>query len=150
MSLLFTLHLLSAAIWVGGMFFAYFALRPVAATLLDPPLRLPLWEQSFKRFFWWVWAFILILPVTGYGMIFTQYQSMTNTPMAVHLMQLAGWAMIMIFVYLYFAPYKKMRICLSESKLPEAAQCLNIIRKLVATNLALGLITITIASTIRF
>ena len=27
-----TLHLLAVVIWVGGMFFAYMALRPVAAS----------------------------------------------------------------------------------------------------------------------
>jgi len=35
-----TLHTLSAVIWVGGMFFAHFALRPAANHLLEPPLRL--------------------------------------------------------------------------------------------------------------
>ena len=140
------------------MFFAYFALRPVAATLLEPPLRLPLWEQSFQRFFLWVWAFVLILPVSGYAMVFSYYPStsqnigqvMANTPVAIHIMQLLGWVMILIFIYLYFVPYKKMRVFLAESKLPDAGQCLNTIRKLVATNLALGVITIIIASTTKF
>jgi len=146
----FLLHLLSACLWVGGMFFAYFALRPVAANLLEPPLRLPLWDQSFKRFFSWVWAFILILPITGYSMIFNNYQTMANTPISVHIMQLSGWLMIAIFIYIYFIPYKKMQLHLTNSKLPEAGTCLNRIRQLVATNLGLGLFTIIIASTSRF
>src|SRR5437773_1376556 len=41
-SVLIPLHLLFAAIWVGGMFFAVLALRP-AAFALDPAVRLPLW-----------------------------------------------------------------------------------------------------------
>lgn len=36
------LHVLAASVWVGGMFFAYMALRPVAATQLQPPARLGL------------------------------------------------------------------------------------------------------------
>jgi len=150
MSLLFTLHLLSASLWVGGMFFAYVVLRPVAASLLQPPLRLPLWQQSFQRFFLWVWAFVLLLPLSGYAMIFSNYQSMANTPIAVHIMQLLGWLMILIFVYVYFVPYKKMRICLADAKLPEAGLCLNLIRKLIAINLGIGLLTLVIASTTRF
>lgn len=150
MSLIYTLHLLSASLWVGGMFFAYTALRPVAATLLDPPLRLPLWNQTFNRFFIWVWGFVLILPVTGYAMIFSNYQGMANTPVTVHIMQLTGLVMIFIFIYVYMGPYKKMSGFVNSSKLPEAAQCLNNIRKLIATNLALGLLTIVIASATRF
>jgi len=150
MSLFYTLHLLSASLWVGGMFFAYFALRPVAASLLEPPLRLPLWNQSFKHFFIWVWGFVILLPATGYAMIFSHYQGMGNAPIGVHIMQLLGFIMIFIFIYLYFGPYKKMGVYLSDSKLPEAGQCLNTIRKLIATNLALGLLTIITASTTRF
>jgi len=36
------LHFLATVIWVGGMFFAYMALRSVAASLLEPAQRLPL------------------------------------------------------------------------------------------------------------
>src|SRR5690606_5692971 len=64
MSLLFPLHLLAAVVWVGGMFFAYMALRPAAATVLPPPQRLPLWTQTFRRFFPWVWITVVLLPVT--------------------------------------------------------------------------------------
>ena len=51
MSVNIALHLLSAVIWVGGMFFAHMALRPAAAQVLEPPHRLQLWVQVFKRFF---------------------------------------------------------------------------------------------------
>lgn len=43
MTLAITLHLLATVIWVGGMFFAYMALRPVAGSLLKPPNRQTLW-----------------------------------------------------------------------------------------------------------
>ena len=42
MSVSIALHLVAAVIWVGGMFFAYMALRPAAATVLEPPARLQL------------------------------------------------------------------------------------------------------------
>ena len=42
MSLALSLHVLFAVIWVGGMFFAYIVLRPVAAELLDLEQRLRL------------------------------------------------------------------------------------------------------------
>ncbi len=64
-ALLMTLHVLAAVIWVGGMFFAYMALRPAAGEL-DPPSRTALWGRTFARFFAWFWAAIIVLPVTGY------------------------------------------------------------------------------------
>ena len=47
------LHILSAVVWVGGMFFAYMFLRPVAAMRLEPPMRLTLWVGVFQKFFPW-------------------------------------------------------------------------------------------------
>ncbi len=35
-ALAFLLHVLSAVVWVGGMFFAYLCLRPAAAALSTP------------------------------------------------------------------------------------------------------------------
>ena len=39
MASLVVLHLLAALVWVGGMFFAHTALRPTAASVLQPPER---------------------------------------------------------------------------------------------------------------
>jgi uncharacterized membrane protein len=44
------LCLISAIAWLGGMFLAYFCLRPAATEVLDPPKRLPLWVVTFARF----------------------------------------------------------------------------------------------------
>ena len=44
------IHSLLAAIWVGGMFFAYVILRP-SLQEIDPPVRLTLWRGVLKRFF---------------------------------------------------------------------------------------------------
>ena len=38
-ALVYTLHVLAALIWVGGMFFAYVCLRPALAALLDAGSR---------------------------------------------------------------------------------------------------------------
>ena len=74
LSILNPVHILSVVIWVGGMFFAYMALRPAAISTLEPPLRLQLWRQTFKHFFPWVWAAIITLLVTGFWMMFDALQ----------------------------------------------------------------------------
>ncbi len=141
MAIALSLHVLAAIVWVGGMFFAYLALRPVAASLLDPPLRLALWSQVFARFFRWVWLAVVLLPASGYWMLFARLGGFAHAGLHVHLMQLVGWVMIALFLYLYFAPYRRLERALADGRVPEAAQALNSIRRIVATNLALGLAT---------
>ena len=149
-SILFISHLLAAVIWVGGMFFAYVALRPVAASLLEPPLRLKLWQQVFSRFFLVVWICVLVLMLSGYAIIKFTYGGMAGVGVAVHIMQLTGWIMFLIYAHVFFSPYKKLTKFLAEENYEAAGSQLNKIRQLIAINLSLGLLTVIIAATHRF
>ena len=146
MPLAIMLHVVSAVIWVGGMFFAYVALRPVAASLLEPPLRLPLWSKTFARFFPWVWAAIVLLPASGYWMIFSSFEGMDNVGVHVEVMQVTGIAMICIYLYVFFLPYRRMNQAIAAGDFPAAGKQLAVIRRLIGTNLILGLITIAVAT----
>lgn len=44
-------HGLAAVAWVGGIFFAYMALRPAANATLDPTLRVRLWLSAYRHSF---------------------------------------------------------------------------------------------------
>ena len=139
------LHILSATVWVGGMFFAYLCLRPVAGSLLEPPQRLKLWDQVFAKFFKWVWLAVIILIATGHGMI-AVYGGMKNVGTHVHIMLLTGYVMIAIYGHLFFSPYRKLKKAVAEEQWQEAGKFLQQIRLFVAINLALGLFTVFIAS----
>ena len=52
--LMLFVHLAGVIVWVGGMSFAHFCLRPASLTL-PPPQRLALWHGVFSRFFPIVW-----------------------------------------------------------------------------------------------
>lgn len=145
-----TLHLLAVVVWVGGMFFAYMALRPVAAALLEPPLRLPLWSQTFARFFPWVWAAVILLPATGYWMILNIFGGFSNLALYIHIMQAVGIVMILIFLHVYFAPYRRMRKAVLANDFAVAGKQLATIRKLIGLNLILGLALIVVASSGRY
>ncbi len=145
MSIALTLHLLAAVIWVGGMFFAYVCLRPVAASLLEPPHRLQLWAHVFMRFFVWVWAAIITLIVTGHGMI-ALYGGFGSIGKHVHIMLAIGYVMFLLFCHLYFAPFKRLKHAVEASDWATAGGSLNQIRKIVGANLVLGLTTVAIAS----
>ncbi|HBU30595.1 MAG: hypothetical protein A2X71_02210 [Thiobacillus sp. GWE1_62_9] len=130
---LLALHLLAAVAWVGGIFFAYMALRP-ASMLLDAPLRLGLWAATFGRFFPWVWGFIAVLLVSGHAL-------MGLAPPRGSLLAMAaiGWTMSLVFAYLYFVPFASLKRAVAASDTPAAAQAMTRIRPVMATNLALGL-----------
>ena len=145
-SIAITLHVLAAVLWVGGMFFAHQVLRPVAAAQLEPPARLTLWVGVFTRFFPWVWLFVLLLPVTGYWVIFRLFGGMSGVGMHVHIMQALGWLMILIYMHLFFAPFRRLKEAVVTAQWPEAGKQLSRIRHIVGVNLALGLIVIAVAS----
>ena len=54
------LHLLAIIIWVGGMFFAHFFLRP-AVQGLQPPERVMLMHGVLQRFFAWVMVLVVVV-----------------------------------------------------------------------------------------
>ncbi|UTW11894.1 CopD family protein [Marinobacterium rhizophilum] len=141
MPLALSLHLLAAVIWVGGMFFAYQCLRPVAARVLEPPQRLTLWCHLFSRFFVWVWVAVVTLVVSGHGMI-ALMGGMARVGLHIHVMLVTGYLMVALFLHLYFAPYQRLKKAVGASDWPLAATQLNQIRRFVGINLLLGLITV--------
>lgn len=149
MGLFLVLHLLAAVAWVGGMFFAYVCMRPVVATVLEPPQRLTLWAGVFTRFFVWVWGAVCLLLVTGHSMI-AVLGGMAAVAFHVHLMMLLGYVMALLFGYLYFWPYLSLKRLVSEQRWPDAAKQLNRIRQIVAVNLSLGVVVVIVGSGGRF
>jgi len=144
------LHVLSAAVWVGGMFFAYQVLRPVAAVQFDPPHRLRLWSGVFARFFPWVWLSVIALPVSGYWLLWRVFGGMGGVGWHIHAMQGLGWLMILLYLHLYFAPFRRLKDAVVTENWPEAGRQLNQIRTIVGINLSLGLIVIAIAAGGRY
>ncbi|MBI1194417.1 MAG: hypothetical protein GC138_01020 [Gammaproteobacteria bacterium] len=146
MAIAITLHMLSSVIWVGGMFFAYMALRPAAGSLLEPHLRLPLWSQVFARFFPWVWTAVALLMTTGLWMVNAMFGGFGHASPYIHMMAGLGTLMMLIFGHVFFAPYRRMKQALAANDLPEAGRRLAQIRSIIAINLSLGLIVIVVAS----
>jgi uncharacterized membrane protein len=143
------LHSLSAVVWVGGMFFALVVLRPASGPL-DPGPRLALWRRVFDRFFPWVFAAIVLLLASGFAMVFWVFAGFRGVGPHVHLMMALGILMMLIFLHLYFAPWKRFRAALAAGDNPAAAVQLNQIRILVTINLILGLVTAAIGSSGRY
>lgn len=146
MSIAIMLHVLAVVIWVGGMFFAYMALRPVAASLLEPPQRLPLWDGVFAKFFPWVWLAIVLILASGYWMLLGPFGGFAKAPLYVHVMNGLGLVMMAIFMHVYFAPYQRLRKAVVAQNWQEGGKYLAQIRALVGINTLLGVLTISIAT----
>jgi uncharacterized membrane protein len=138
------LHLAGVVLWVGGMFFAWMCLRPVAATNLEPPARLKLWADVFARFFPWVWASVALILLSGLWTLLTI--GFKNAPVHWHLMLTLGLLMSGIFVYVVAAPYASLKASVAAQNWPAGGKSLGRIRQLVGTNLLLGAVTIAVAT----
>jgi len=102
MGIAIMLHVAAVVIWVGGMIFAHAFLRPVAASQLEPPVRLTLWVGVFKRFFPLVWISIITILVTGYGVILIYYpDGFKDLPMHINIMMALGIIMMLIFFHVF-------------------------------------------------
>jgi uncharacterized membrane protein len=149
MTILVSLHILAAVVWVGGMFFAYSVLRPSTGPL-PPAERLALWHRTLRRFFLWVWASIIVLLVSGYGMLFGYSGGFGGASLHVHLMQATGIFMMLLFLHLFFATWRRFCHALEEKDIPQAAESLDQIRRIVGMNLMLGLLTVIVGASGRF
>ena len=144
------IHIVSAVIWVGGMFFAYTCLRPSMGTLEHAPDRLRLWRSVFARFFRYVTMDIVLLIASGYWMIFMEFGGFAGAGVHIHIMNLTGFLMMGLFGHLYFAEWLKFRRAVDAQDFPTAGARLNRIRMIVAINLGLGWITIIVGTTGRY
>ena len=143
------LHTLSAVVWVGGMFFAHQVLRP-AAVMLEPGPRLMLWSRVLGRFFGWVFAAIVLLLLMGYAMVFGVYAGFGDVGLHIHLMQGIGILMVLLFLHLYFAPWRRFRTAVARQDWAEGGRQLGQIRTIVTINLVLGVIVVAIGSSGRY
>lgn len=149
MGIAILLHVLSATVWVGGMFFAFVCLRPAAAEL-EASERVKLWVGALTRFFRWVWLSIALLLVTGLWMTFSVLGGLASVRPHVHLMLGLGVVMMMLAAHVYFAPLKRLRIALAEHHWADAGKRLNQIRLFIAINLGLGLVVVALGSGGRY
>jgi len=143
------LHIFGAVVWVDGMFAIYVCLRP-ALDMLEPPQRLRLMRVTFRKFFAWVWMAILLLLVSGYWMLFTTFGGFAGAGPYIHLMQLIGWVMIALFVWLFHGPWLAFKRAVDIEDWPSAGASLNRIRQIIRVNLPLGLLVVFIGGSGRY
>ena len=145
-SLAYTLHVLAALVWVGGMFFAWMILRPAAVAALEGPARLTLWANVFQRFFVWVWVAVLILPISGVGLLHLRFSGFETAPRYVQVMMGLYLVMLALFLRIQALQLPELRRAVESENWPAGGEMLGRIRRLVGSNLLIGLALMTLAA----
>jgi len=145
-ALVYSLHVLAALVWVGGMFFAWMILRPAAMAALEGPARLKLWVQVFRRFFVWVWVAVVLLPISGVGMIQLRFSGFETAPRYVQVMMGLYIVMVALFIRIQSLQLPDLRRAVEAQDWAAGAAALGRIRRLVGINLLTGLVLVAVAA----
>lgn len=137
------IHLLGVVVWVGGMFFAHVCLRPIAASQLPPPQRLPLLAAVLGRFFTAAGVAVVAILVTGL-LRFGQVGG-AATPWQWRAMAATGSVMMLLYLLVVLRYYPRLTAAVATQTWPAGAAAMDAIRRLVLVNLILGVLTIAIA-----
>ncbi len=144
-----TVHVLSIIVWIGGMVFAHFFLRPAVA-LLEPAVRLRLMHDVLGRFFQAVLVASLLTLASGVWMIgrvakqVVQSGGRFEMPLSWTIMAVLGVAMVAIFMHIRYALYKRLGRAVAGSDWPAGAAALAQIRTWVSINLGLGVVVVVV------
>lgn len=148
-ALLKLFHLLAIGLWVAGMGYTLFFLRPAVAEL-EPAVRTRLMHAVLQRFFRAALVASLLTLVTGYWMLgrtakqVVQAGGQFDMPLAWTLMAVLGTLMVAIFFHIRFALFKRLSKAVAAQDWPAGGAALGSIRTWVSVNLAIGVVIIVI------
>ena len=142
-------HVLSLIVWIGGMVFAHFFLRPAAQTL-EPAVRVRLMADVLQRFFNAVLVAIVLVLGSGLWMIGNIARAAAESggrfamPLSWTIMATLGMVMMAIFGHIRFALFKRLQRAVTAADWAAGGKALASIRSLVAVNLGLGVLTVVV------
>jgi len=145
-----TVHLLSIIVWIGGMVFAQFFLRPAAAAL-EPSVRLPLLREVLRRFYDSITVLSLLALFTGLWMVGNVTKAVVqgggdfSMPLDWKLMSVLGALMVLIFGHIRFVLFRRFAKAVDAKDWPAAGGVMKKTSFWMLVNLALGL-TITVVT----
>ena len=144
-----TIHLLSVIVWIGGMVFAQFFLRPAVAKL-EAPERVRLMHDVLGRFFNAVLLAAGLVLGSGVWMIGRMARQMAqsgvkfNMPIEWMVMSVLGLLMLGIFAYIRFVLYQRLTRAVTAAAWPAGGATLASIRTWVTVNLVIGVVIVVI------
>jgi uncharacterized membrane protein len=145
-----TVHVLAIVVWVGGMVFAHFFLRPAAAQLEPAAVRLRLMHNVLGRFFQAVLVASLLVLGSGIWMIGNVAKTVVQSggrfemPLPWTVMAVLGTLMVAIFLHIRFALFRRFSRAVDDSNWAAAGAAMASIRTWVSVNLGLGVVVLLV------
>jgi uncharacterized membrane protein len=136
-------HLLAVIVWVGGMAFVLFCLRP-AARVLEPAPRITLMHAAIRRFISVVIVAIAVILVSGVAMIAIAWSTSAraglafNMPLNWYTMIAVFFVMLAVFVHIRNVLFRRLDVAVREQRWADGAAVLGAFRWEVSINLVLG------------
>jgi uncharacterized membrane protein len=136
-------HLLGVIVWIGGMAFMLFCLRP-AARVLEPPARVTLMHAALKRFITVVSMAIAIIFVCGAAMVGIAWSAASraglafNMPLDWYAMVAIFFVMLAIFIHIGSVLFRRLDAAVTASRWADGSAALAAVRWEVSINLVLG------------
>ena len=138
-------HVAAVIVWVGGMVFAHFFLRP-SVQALEPAARLSLLHAVLHRFFGAVLWAVPIVVGSGLAMIaLVGGEGAYRMPPSWTLMAALGLVMAVVFGVIRFVLFPRLARAVAAGQWSAAAVAMNAIRRWVSVNLALGTVVVLVA-----
>ena len=145
-----TVHVLSIVLWIGGMAFAHFFLRPAVAQL-EASVRLRLMHDVLGRFFQVVLVASLLTLISGVWMLgrvakqVVQSGGSFEMPLAWTVMAVLGIVMVAIFMHIRFVLFKRLGQAVAASDWSAGAAAMAQIRRWVSINLGTGFLVLLVS-----
>ena len=145
-----TIHVFSIVVWIGGMEFAHFFLRPAVAQL-EAPVRLRLMHDVLGRFFQAVLVASLLTLASGVWMLgrvakqVVQSGGSFEMPLAWTIMAILGVVMVAIFMHIRFVLFKRLGQAVAASEWTEGGVAMAQIRRWVSINLGTGVLVLLVS-----
>ena len=145
-----TIHVFSIVLWIGGMAFAHFFLRPAVAQL-EASVRLRLMHDVLGRFFKAVLVASLLTLISGVWMLgrvakqVVQSGGSFEMPLAWTIMAVLGVVMVAIFMHIRFVLFKRLGQAVAASDWGAGAAAMAQIRRWVAFNLGTGILVLFVS-----
>lgn len=105
-----------------------------------------LWAEVFPRFFVWVWVAVVLLPISGVGLIHLRFSGFETAPRYVQVMMGLYVVMTALFIRIQSLQLPALRQAVAAEDWPAGATTLGNIRKLVGINLIIGLLLVAVAA----
>jgi uncharacterized membrane protein len=145
-----TIHIFSIVVWIGGMTFAHFFLRPAVAQL-EASVRLRLMHDVLGRFFKAVLVASLLTLASGVWMLgrvakqVVQSGGSFEMPLAWTVMAILGVVMVAIFMHIRLVLFKRLGQAVASSEWTDGGAAMAQIRRWVSINLSIGFLVLLVS-----